>query len=111
MLYVGRYVVIKHCMLSCTSLLNSQLEGKCTVTGDCMSYVYIRWMCVSLSLHLSPSLSLCLPLPPCCSEVEMKFDFSVSCRVLRDALGRRYGVRNPSFYGLRHQGRVLVVYT
>ena len=41
----------------------------------------------------------------------MNFDFSVSCRVLRDALGRRYGVRNPSFYSLRHQGRVHVVYT
>ena len=75
-------------------------------------------MCFSLSLPPSSlSFSLPLPLSPSLSftllnsEVEMNFDFSVSCRVLRDALGRRYGVRNPSFYGLRHQGRVHVVYT
>ena len=51
------------------------------------------------------SVFVSLPLLFVHSEVELKFDFSVSCRVLRDALGRRYGVRNPSFYGLRHQGR------
>nr|WEL12724.1 ras guanine nucleotide exchange factor K-like [Halisarca dujardinii] len=38
------------------------------------------------------------------SVVELKVDFSVPCRVLRDTMSRRRGLRNPSFYGLTYQG-------
>jgi hypothetical protein len=38
------------------------------------------------------------------SLADLKVDFSVPCRVLRDALGRRYGLKYPSFYGLMYQG-------
>lgn len=78
----------------CSKLINSKLHDVLSnETVDKFKYTYV-----------SGPVFAYLPLSHTHSEVELKFDFSVSCRVLRDALGRRYGVRNPSFYGLRHQG-------